>query len=88
MAIAVMQERGIDLGQQRSKGLAALPQVTWEAIVTMGCGDACPNLPAQQRIDWQIPDPARQPPVVYRHVRDLIEEKVKRLIEQLTGSPP
>ncbi|MBI3330579.1 MAG: arsenate reductase ArsC [Candidatus Omnitrophica bacterium] len=81
--VAVMRERGIDLSRHRSKGLADLPPVTWDAIVTMGCGDACPNVPAKHRLDWQIPDPARQPPEVYRQVRDAIDGAVKMLLEGL-----
>ena len=60
-AIDVMREVGIAMDAHASKGLDQLPPVTWDAIVTMGCGDACPSLPAKQRIDWQIPDPARAP---------------------------
>ena len=84
-ATAVMKEQGLDLSLQASKGLSDLPQVTWDAIVTMGCGDACPTLPAKRRLDWQIPDPARQPLEVYRQVRDTIDASVKRLVEQLTA---
>lgn len=82
-ASAVMRERGIDVSRHRSKSLADLPPVTWDAIVTMGCGDACPNVPAKTRLDWQIPDPARQPPEVYRQVRDAIDGAVKTLLGQL-----
>jgi len=49
----------------------------------MGCGDACPTAPATQRFDWQIPDPAGQPPEVYRQVRDLIDGAVKTLLARL-----
>ena len=82
-AIAVIQERGLDISSHTSKGLSQLPPTIWDAIVTMGCGDACPHLPAQRRIDWQIPDPARQPLAKYRDVRDLIEQQVKTLLDQL-----
>lgn len=81
-AVATMQERGIDISAQASKGLTDLPQVTWDAIVTMGCGDACPHVPARRRVDWQIPDPARQPSEIYRQVRDAIEAAVKELLDQ------
>lgn len=82
-AIAVMRERGIDLSRQASKGLSDLPDVTWDAIVTMGCGDACPAVPAKARVEWHIPDPARQPAEVYRQVRDVIDGAVKTLLERL-----
>jgi protein-tyrosine-phosphatase len=49
----------------------------------MGCGDACPWMPAKKFIDWQIPDPKNLPPEEFNKVRDLIGEKVKELIEQI-----
>jgi protein-tyrosine-phosphatase len=85
-AIAVMQEKGIDLRQHASKALSDLPDVVWDAVVTMGCGDACPAVPARKRLDWQIPDPAHHPLEVYRQVRNVIDSAVKLLVEQLTGA--
>ena len=85
-AIAVLRERGIDMSAQRSKGLADLPTIRWDAIVTMGCGDACPQLPTARRIDWQIPDPARQPIEAYRSIVDLIERQVHELLAELSSS--
>ena len=49
-AVRSMRERGIDLAEHVSKRLEDLPQgVTWDFLVTMGCGDACPHLPARQQ---------------------------------------
>ncbi|MBI3320186.1 MAG: arsenate reductase ArsC, partial [Candidatus Omnitrophica bacterium] len=75
-AISIMRERGLDLSRHSSKGFSELPSITWDVLVTMGCGDACPHIPARTRLDWQIPDPARQPLETYRNVRDLIQEQV------------
>jgi len=52
-------------------------------VVTMGCGDACPWVPAVQRIDWQIPDPREMDPTAFNAVRDLISEKVQVLISNM-----
>ncbi len=82
-AQAVMQERGIALDAHRSKGLQDLPAITWDVMIGMGCGDACPQVRAKQRIEWDIPDPAGAPLATYRAVRDLIEQQVKTLISQL-----
>ena len=49
----------------------------------MGCGDECPLVVAERRVDWQIPDPKEMPPEQFREVRDLIERKVKDLIASL-----
>jgi arsenate reductase len=80
-AIGLMRERGIDLGTQSSKGLDDLPAgVTWDAVVTMGCGDACPALPARRRLDWDLPDPKLLPDDEFRAVRDEIERRVTALL--------
>jgi protein-tyrosine-phosphatase len=79
-AIDAMREIGYDLTTHRSKSLAEIPAGTFDAAVTMGCGDACPNVAARIREDWQIPDPREMPPEQFRQVRDLIEQKVKELL--------
>jgi arsenate reductase len=79
-AAVLMKEKGVDLGLQRSKGLNDLPPGKWEAVVTMGCGDACPSLPAVRRLDWALPDPKHLPLDEFRKVRDEIEARVKSLI--------
>lgn len=81
-AVEFMREKGVDLAAQASKGLADLPQVRWDYLVTMGCGDACPHLPAARRLDWALPDPKNLPPDEFRAVRDRIEAKVRELIDE------
>jgi arsenate reductase (thioredoxin) len=83
-AISAMQELGYDLSTHDSKSLQAVePYAPFDVVVTMGCGDACPWMPAKQFIDWQIPDPRNMEPEPFREVRGLIQEKVKELIEAL-----
>jgi len=83
-AIAAMSELGYDLSTHQSKSLNDLPDVAFDAAVTMGCGDACPNLKARVREDWQIPDPREMPPEEFRQVRDLIRNKVEGLLAKLS----
>jgi len=83
-AIASMKEKGIDLAVQKSKGLNDLPPVRWDWIVTMGCGDACPWLPAEHRIDWDLPDPRHFDDDAFRAVRDRIEALVRELVAVAT----
>ena len=78
--IDLMKEKGIDLGFQLSKGLNDLPQVRWDYVITMGCGDACPFVPSTRKEDWGIPDPKNLPLDEFRKIRDQIENKVKELI--------
>ncbi|HLW66094.1 MAG TPA: arsenate reductase ArsC [Gemmataceae bacterium] len=82
-AVEAMRERGYDLRKHRSKSLNDLPDGVFDVAVTMGCGDACPGTKAKHRIDWQIPDPREMPPEHFRQVRDLIESKVKELLQEL-----
>jgi arsenate reductase (thioredoxin) len=49
----------------------------------MGCGDACPWVPAKEHIDWDIPDPKNMERDEFREVRDLIESKVKELLKTI-----
>jgi len=79
-AIAAMAELGYDLSTHDSKSLDEIPAIQFDYVVTMGCGDACPWVPAIHRLDWQIPDPREMEPVEFNEVRDLISEKVKELI--------
>jgi protein-tyrosine-phosphatase len=86
-ALRFMAEKGIDLSARRSKGLNDLPpDVTWHWIVTMGCGDACPWLPARHRLDWDLPDPKMLDDADFRAVRDRIEQMVRELIA-IVASP-
>jgi arsenate reductase len=85
-AIAAMKELGYDLSQHDSKSLEDVKQYApFDAVVTMGCGDACPWMPAKQFIDWQIPDPKNMGPKKFNEVRDLISEKVKQLLESINA---
>jgi len=55
-AIAAMKEVGYDLTRHDSKSLREVPDVEYDLVATMGCGDECPNVRARCREDWQIPD--------------------------------
>ncbi|MFY7891912.1 MAG: arsenate reductase ArsC [Pirellula sp.] len=84
-AIEAMRELGYDLTQHTSKGLEGFNGTQVDVAVTMGCGDECPLVLANERIDWQIPDPRDMTPEEFRGVRDLIESKVKQLVGKLTA---
>lgn len=80
-AVQFMAELGYDLTEHESKSLESFNGTVVAVAVTMGCGDYCPLVQATQRVDWNIPDPKELPDDEFRKVRDLIEEKVKELIE-------
>ena len=83
-AIASMKELGYDLSVHESKSLKEVEQYApFDAVVTMGCGDACPWMPAKTFLDWQIPDPKNMNEEDFRKVRNLIAEKVENLLSAL-----
>jgi len=83
-AIAAMKELGYDLSKHDSKSLQEVEQYApFDVVVTMGCGDACPWMPAKKFVDWQIPDPKHMEPKEFNEVRDFIEEKVVELLKSL-----
>src|SRR5690606_37778614 len=75
-AVRFMAELGYDLSTHASK---SLDEVTGEfdAVVTMGCGDSCPWVPARRREDWNLPDPKDLDDAGYRAVRDEISRRVR-----------
>jgi len=82
-AIAAMRERNYDLSTHQSKSLADVTaQAPFDVVVTMGCGDACPWMPAKRFVDWQIPDPKHMEPPEFNDVRNGIEAQVKALLAQ------
>ena len=83
-AIVAMKELGYDLSIHDSKSLDDVkPFAPFDVVVTMGCGDACPWMPAKQFVDWQIPDPKYMEPKEFNEVRDFIKGKVQELIDTL-----
>ena len=83
-AIAAMKELDYDLSKHKSKSLKEVEQFApFDEVVTMGCGDACPWMPAKKFIDWEIPDPKNMEPPEFNEVRDLIRDKVKELLQTL-----
>src|SRR5437879_3394183 len=75
-AIAAMKEIGYDLSTHRSKSLSEIPNIEFDFVATMGCGDECPFVRARRREDWDIPDPKELPHDEFRLVRDLLETRV------------
>ncbi len=83
LVIEVMEEKGIDLSAKYPKNLNDLPPIEMDYLVTMGCEETCPALPAKEIVEWSIPDPKGQSIEFYREVRDMIEDKVKTLLTEI-----
>ncbi len=82
-AVEAMRELGYDLSAHRPKSLDELPEMEFDFVATMGCGDACPMVRAKQRADWSILDPKDLPSDEFRAVRDLIRDKVRAMLAEL-----
>ncbi|MBS1686651.1 MAG: arsenate reductase ArsC [Bacteroidetes bacterium] len=82
-AIAAMQELGYDLTRHDSRSLSEIPDIVYDYVVTMGCGDACPHVRALHRVDWSIPDPRDMEPADFTRVRDQIRRQVGELLAQI-----
>jgi arsenate reductase (thioredoxin) len=83
-AIAAMKELGYDLSTHDSKSLDEVkPFAPFDAVVTMGCGDACPWMPAKRFVDWQIPDPKHMEPSDFNKIRDMIRDQVAKLLASI-----
>jgi protein-tyrosine-phosphatase len=79
-AIQVMKELGYNLSTHRSKSLLEIPNMEFDYLITMGCGDSCGNFRAKNRIDWDLKDPKNLPIEEVRKIRDDIGAKVKELL--------
>ncbi len=83
--VKAMQELGIDLSIERPKMLTQDMIDSAVRAITMGCMDgACPRtgIPTE---DWSLPDPKGRPLEEVRAIRDEIERRIIRLIEELSS---
>lgn len=80
VAMEMMRELGIDLSEHYSKGVDEVPQRTWDYVVTMGCGDSCPQVPTRRRLDWDIPDPVSMSTEQARALRDRLRSLIGELL--------
>lgn len=85
MAIKVMRESGIDISHQRSKGFIELPVKKFDYVISLGCQDVCPLVPANKHIEWNIEDPQGGKIDFFRKVRDQIENKIMDLIKEMSA---
>jgi len=82
-AIAAMKERGIDISGEYPKPWTDEVVRAADAVITMGCGDACPIFPGKRYEEWVLDDPAGKTVADIRPVRDEIERRVLTLLEEL-----
>jgi arsenate reductase len=81
--VAAMREIGIDLSARRPRRLVRADVERADVVVTMGCGDECPYLPAKRYIDWELEDPAGKSPEAVRAIRAEISKRIRSLVSEL-----
>jgi protein-tyrosine-phosphatase len=81
----VLRERGLDPDQQFPKPLTDDAARAADVIITMGCGDACPNFAGKRYLDWELTDPAGKSVEEVRPVVDEIDARVRALLSELLG---
>ena len=85
--LMAMDEIGVDMSEEFPKPLTDEVVRAADVVITMGCGDACPIYPGKKYEDWELDDPAGQDLDAVRKIRDEIDDRVRRLITELTEEP-
>jgi len=81
--VVAMSELGIDVSKEFPKPMTDEVVRAADAVITMGCGDACPIYPGKRYEDWELDDPADADLEAVRQIRDDIAERVRRLLDEL-----
>ena len=85
VVVQVMQEKGIALSANKPKLITNETVKEADMIIVMGCSAQgfCPAPLLNKVIDWGIEDPKDKPIEKVREIRDEIEGKVQKLIEEM-----
>ena len=81
--VKAMNEIGVDISKEFPKPMTDEVVEAADAVITMGCGDACPIYPGKRYEDWEIEDPAEADLEAVRRIRDQIEERVRALLAEI-----
>jgi arsenate reductase (thioredoxin) len=85
--VKAMDEVGVDLSKEFPKPLTDEVVRAADAVITMGCGDACPIYPGKSYEDWEVADPAEKSVDEVRAIRDDIDRRVTELLQKLAAEP-
>ena len=81
--VEAMAEVGVDLSKEFPKPLTDEVVRAADAVITMGCGDACPIYPGKRYEDWELEDPQGKDVETVRRIRNQIGERVLALLDEL-----
>lgn len=85
--VRAMEELGVDLSQEFPKPLTDEVVRAADAVITMGCGDACPIYPGKRYEDWDVDDPTGKSLEEVRAIRDEIDRRVIELLKNVAQAP-
>ena len=85
--VDALSEIGVDVGDAVPRLLERSDAEWADVVVTMGCGDACPVVPAVRYVDWELPDPHGRSATEVRAIRDEIARRVAALVVELDQAP-
>ena len=82
--VVAMWELGIDVSKEFPKPMTDEVVRAADAVITMGCGDACPIYPGKRYEDWEVDDPADTDLDGVRRIRDDIGDRVRVLLAEIS----
>lgn len=82
-AVDAMAEIGVDIVSEFPKPWTDEVVRAADAVITMGCGDACPIFPGKHYEDWDVEDPAGKELSDVRPIREQIRTHVEELMASL-----
>jgi len=85
-AVEAMHEVGINIEKEFPKPWTDEIVRAADVVVTMGCGDACPIYPGKRYEDWQVDDPAGKDLAAVREIRDEIDTRVTKLLDEIVSA--
>jgi arsenate reductase len=77
----VLSSLGLDVSGEVPKGFDT--DATYDAVVTQGCGEACPYYQGATYQDWPLDDPKGQDESTVRRVVADIDTRVRALLTEL-----
>ena len=94
LAIAALDEVGIDISGHRSKSVETIDRASVDLVVTLCAEEVCPAFPGSaRRLHWPLPDPAggagsdAEKLDGFRAVRDEIARRLETLDGLLPDAP-
>ena len=79
-AVDTMREVGYDLSGHRPQHVSALQHLMFDFVAKMDTPDLGDLVQARWMENWDVPDPARGEAKEFRKVREMLLERVRRLV--------